>query len=126
MVEKKNAWLTARAASYHLSRRNILAGMTAGAALLATSRAATAACALTPRQLDGPFYPMAIQDYDWDLTRVSGGDGRAQGEVIEVTGRVLDATCQPLPGCVIEVWQANVPGAPYRPRLGASRRTSSW
>ena len=116
MVEKKNAWLTARAASYHLSRRKILTGMTASAALLATSRVATAACALTPPQLDGPFYPMAIQDYDWDLTRVSGGNGRAQGEVIEVTGRVLDATCQPLPGCVIEVWQANVHGRYSHPR----------
>ncbi len=116
MVEKKNAWLTARVASYHLSRRNILTGMTAGAALLATSRAATAACALTPRQMDGPFYPLAIQDYDWDLTRVSRGDGRAQGEVIEITGRVLNAKCQPLPGCVIEVWQANVHGRYSHPR----------
>jgi protocatechuate 3,4-dioxygenase beta subunit len=84
--------------------------MIAGAALVATGRAAKAACALTPSQVAGPFYPQTIQDYDWDLTSVSGGTGRAEGEVIEVTGQVLDAKCQPLPGSVLEVWQANVHG----------------
>ena len=110
MAEKKNARVTARAASYHRSRRNVLTGITASAALLATSRAATAACALTPNQMDGPFYPIAVQDQDWDLTRVSGGNGRAQGEVIEVTGQALDPNCRPLPGCVAEKWQANIHG----------------
>ena len=33
--------------------------------------------------------------------------GRAEGTVIEVTGRVFGAGCRPLPGCVIELWQAN-------------------
>jgi len=116
MVEKKSARVTARAASHHLSRRNVLTGITAGAALLATSRAATAACTLTPRQMDGPFYPIAVQDQDWDLTRVSGGNGRAQGEVIEVTGQVLDPDCRPLPGCVVEIWQANIHGRYSHPR----------
>lgn len=116
MVEKKNARLTVRAASCRLSRRNILTGMSAGAVLLATGRVAAAACALTPRQMDGPFYPIAVQDQDWDLTRVSGGNGRAQGEVIEVTGQVLDPNCRPLPGCVIEIWQANIHGRYSHPR----------
>ncbi len=100
----------ARNASGKFSRRNILTGLTVGAAMLATGRAARAACAITPFQVDGPFYPMAIQDYDWDLTSVSGKTGRAEGEVIEVTGQVLDAKCQPLPGSVLEVWQANLRG----------------
>jgi protocatechuate 3,4-dioxygenase beta subunit len=78
--------------------------------MLATGRAARAACAVTPYQIDGPFYPIAIQDYDWDLTNVSGKTGRAEGDVIEVTGQVLDAKCQPLPGSVLEVWQANLHG----------------
>ncbi len=30
--------------------------------------------------------------------------------MIEVVGQVLDAQCKPLPGCVVEVWQANVHG----------------
>ena len=110
MVGEPKIQVTACNGLWKLSRRNILTGMIAGAALVATGRAAKAACALTPFQVDGPFYPLAIQDYDWDLTSVSGRTGRAEGEVIEVTGQVLDAKCQPLPGSVLEVWQANVHG----------------
>ena len=110
MVGEPKIPATARNGPWKLYRRNILTGMIAGAALVATGRAAKAACALTPSQVAGPFYPRAIQDYDWDLTSVSGGTGRAEGEVIEVTGQVLDAKCQPLPGSVLEVWQANVHG----------------
>jgi len=110
MAEESEIKIAVHKGSRNLSRRHILTGMVAGAALVATGRAAKAACELTPAQVDGPFYPVAIQDYDWDLTTVSGGTGRAEGEVIEVTGQVLDAKCQPLPGSVIEVWQANVHG----------------
>ena len=91
-------------------RRNILTGIASGAVLLAAGRAAKAACALTPSQSEGPFYPLVIKDYDWDLTSVFSGTGRAEGEVIEVIGQVLDAKCQPMPGSVVEVWQANVHG----------------
>jgi protocatechuate 3,4-dioxygenase beta subunit len=90
-----------------LPRRRLLAGVAAGAAVLAAGTAARAACALTPRQPEGPFYPVAIGEADWDLTLVSGATGRAEGTVIEVTGRVFGAGCRPLPGCVIELWQAN-------------------
>ena len=110
MVGDPKIQVTACNGLWKLSRRNILTGMIAGVTLVATGRAAKAACALTPFQVDGPFYPLAIQDYDWDLTSVSGRTGRAEGEVIEVTGQVLDAKCQPLPGSVLELWQANVRG----------------
>ena len=69
-----------------LSRRSLLAGLTAGTAVLAAGRTARAACALTAPQTEGPFFPTVVQDHDWDLTHVSGGSGRATGEVIEVTG----------------------------------------
>ncbi len=122
MVGKLDDKPATRDGPWRLSRRNILTGAIAGAALIATGRAAKAACALTPYQIEGPFYPQAVQDYDWDLTRVSGGTGRAEGEVIEVTGRVLDAKCQPLPGSVLEVWQANVRGRYSHPGDKAADR----
>ncbi len=99
-----------------LSRRSLLAGLTAGTAVLAAGRMAEAACALTAPQVEGPFYPTVVQDHDWDLTHVSGGSGRAEGEVIEVTGQVRDAQCRPVSGCVIEVWQANIHGRYNHPR----------
>ena len=100
-----------------IARRRVLAGLTAGAALAAAGRVANAACpAPTPAQSEGPFYPVAIGEDDWDLTRVSGGSGRAEGEVIEVAGQVLDADCKPLPGSIVEVWQANAHGLYDHPR----------
>lgn len=108
--------VTALSASPRFLRRNIVTGIAGWAALLAAGRAAKAACALTPSQSEGPFYPLAIEDYDWDLTRVFSGTGRAEGEVIEVIGQVLDAKCRPMPGSVVEVWQANVHGRYEHPR----------
>ena len=83
-----------------LPRQRIVAGLAAGTAVLAAGTTARAACALTPRQPEGPFYPVAIDEADWDLTRVAGVVGRAEGTVIEVTGRVFGAGCGPLAGCV--------------------------
>jgi protocatechuate 3,4-dioxygenase beta subunit len=97
-------------------------GLTAGAATLAVAKAAKAACALTAAQVDGPFYPTVIGEHDWDLTRVSGAAGRAEGEVIEVTGQVRDARCRPVPNSVIEVWQANIHGRYSHPRDTAEDR----
>ncbi len=99
-----------------VGRRRVLAGLTAGAALLATGRAAKAACLRSPLQPEGPFYPVAFGEDDWDLTRVAGGSGRAVGEVIEVTGQVLDDGCKPLGGSIVEVWQANTYGLYDHPR----------
>ncbi len=100
-----------------VGRRHVLAGLTVGAALLATGRATKAACHLsTPLQPEGPFYPVAIGEDDWDLTHVAGGSGRAEGEVIEITGQVLDGDCKPLPGSIVEVWQANTHGLYDHPR----------
>ena len=106
----------ARGASEGFSRRWALGALTASAALVASARVARALCALTPGQTEGPFYPAAIEDFDWDLTRVAGGSGRAEGEVIEVTGQIQDAKCRPLSGCEVEVWQANIHGRYSHPR----------
>ena len=109
--------MTERYQSQAVARRRILAGLTAGAALLATGRIAKAACPpVTPAQPEGPFYPVAIGEDDWDMTRVAGGAGRAEGEVIEVTGQVLDGGCTPLSGSIVEVWQANTHGLYDHPR----------
>lgn len=73
--------------------------------------AETASCASTPRQTSGPFYPAFEQvDKDVDLTRVTGHDERAEGEVIRIHGRVVDGNCRPVEGATVEVWQANAKG----------------
>ncbi|MEI4270300.1 protocatechuate 3,4-dioxygenase subunit beta [Klenkia sp. LSe6-5] len=45
---------------------------------------------------------------DADLTLRAGGE--AQGQRINVFGRVLDSDGRPVPGALVEVWQANAAG----------------
>ncbi|MGE0848522.1 MAG: protocatechuate 3,4-dioxygenase [Hyphomicrobiaceae bacterium] len=69
-----------------------------------------AGAALLPRTSDqilGPFYPLSEPAKGGDLTRVPGRPGRAQGQVIRVTGRLLDRTGEPVRGGKLQIWQAN-------------------
>lgn len=100
-----------------MSRRALLGTGLGAAAGLITQRLAAhpstdRRCGpATPVQVEGPFYPTrARDDEDPDLTRVNGRAERARGEVIYVSGRVLDEDCQPVAGALVEVWQANAGG----------------
>jgi len=62
----------------------------------------------TPAQMPGPFYPLVFPlDQDNDLASVKGRDGIAHGEIVNVGGRVLDASGRPQGGVRIEIWQVN-------------------
>lgn len=70
----------------------------------------------TPGQPTGPFYPVRKPlDGDNDLTVVAGRAGRAQGRVLHLSGRVLDAQGRPVPGAVVEIWQTNAFGRYHHP-----------
>ncbi len=65
----------------------------------------------TPAQTEGPFYPKRDQpDKNADLTVVDGRSGHAAGEVIYVSGTVIDHQMDPVPGALVDVWQANTHG----------------
>jgi len=82
----------------------------------------------TPRQALGPFFPddgdevdsirenpdpnlPISQANDQDLTFVKGRKGKAQGQKIYLSGRVLDAkTGQPIPDTVLIMWSASASG----------------
>ena len=65
----------------------------------------------TPRNAEGPFYPVRKPaDQDADLTVVAGRGGRAAGTILYLSGRVTDVRGNPLPEAVIELWHANAYG----------------
>lgn len=59
----------------------------------------------------GPFYPVVHpKDIDADLTLIDGYKKRAEGDIIYVSGRVLNKKGEPVSGAKIEIWQANTHG----------------
>jgi protocatechuate 3,4-dioxygenase, beta subunit len=90
-----------------ISRRGVVAG--AGALVLAAG--AHGANAATPAEIEGPFFPVDTKiENDADLTRLAGRNARAAGQVMELSGRVLDANGKPIGGARLELWQANAAG----------------
>lgn len=70
----------------------------------------------TPRDAEGPFYPITPQkDKDADLTKVAGKIGTAKGTIIEIHGQVLDTNLNPVEGATIDLWQANSFGKYHHP-----------
>jgi protocatechuate 3,4-dioxygenase, beta subunit len=98
----------------NLDRRDILmmsAVLAGSGAVLPLRRAAAeAAIQRTPDQILGPFYPLKELPQTADLTRVPGRPGHAEGQVINVMGRVLNLAGQPVRDAKVEVWQANTHG----------------
>jgi protocatechuate 3,4-dioxygenase, beta subunit len=95
-----------------LTRRAAVAQIAVGSAFAGTALSAQpSTLAPTPEQNVGPFYPMRRPaDSDADLTMIRGRRGRATGEVIEVTGRVLNVLGATVAGVSLELWQANAVG----------------
>ena len=96
------------------SRRDVLkmsAAMgLAGALFPAVSIFAQTPLRPTPEQILGPFYPISLTpNRTGNLTTAANG-GRAKGQLLVVTGRVININGEPLRGAKVEVWQANAAG----------------
>jgi protocatechuate 3,4-dioxygenase beta subunit len=105
------------AAKRGTERRLILIGAaTAVGAILQPKLLHAAGLVLTPRQTEGPFYPVELPtDRDSDLVRVTGADAQAMGQVAHVMGRVLDPRGRPVPGALVEIWQCDANGRYLHP-----------
>ncbi len=90
-------------------RRLLLLGI-AGSFMVGPSLA-RALLQATPNQPAGPFYPVELPlDDDNNLTQVIGRSGVAKGQLVDLTGRILDLNGYPLPGLRIEIWQCDANG----------------
>lgn len=82
-----------------------------------------ASLAPTPEQTLGPFYPSVLpEDRDADLVVIKGREGRAQGTVLHVSGRVTDTNGSPIADALVEIWQADSYGRYLPPKDGAPGR----
>ena len=95
-----------------LSRRAFAgAGLASAGLVIATGARALQTRPLTAESPMGPFFPLSMpSDIDADLTMLKGHSRRASGQVIEVTGRVLDQKGNPIAGARLDLWQANAAG----------------
>ncbi|HVK56551.1 MAG TPA: protocatechuate 3,4-dioxygenase [Burkholderiales bacterium] len=100
------------------SRRQALriAALAAIGVLTPTRILHAASLVTTPSTTLGPFYPreLPLED-DNDLTRVKGASGVAKGVILDLTGRVLDASGRPLANTQVEIWQCNAFGRYHHP-----------
>lgn len=58
----------------------------------------------TPRDMEGPFYKAGAP------MRASIVEPDSKGERLELAGRVLAADCKPVPGALLDFWQADERG----------------
>lgn len=99
------------------SRRDILGlalgvgGLTLYGDAYQTIGQSAAGRVFTPSIILGPFYPQVKPpEDDSDLTLLAGSRQRAEGTVIDLTGRVLNLQGEPVRGAKITIWQANAHG----------------
>jgi protocatechuate 3,4-dioxygenase beta subunit len=98
-----------------ISRREFALG---AAALASPTKTFAQQAALRPtgQETYGPYYPVRLpRGHDTDLTHYPGRSGRALGQVVELTGRILDTGGRPLPQASLLVWQANAAGRYVHP-----------
>ncbi len=66
---------------------------------------------ISPADTTGPvFDPAAVEPSEHDLSVISPGRPRAMGQLIVITGQVLDEDGRPFPNALLECWQANAAG----------------
>jgi len=91
-----------------MTRRGLIQGSLGVAAL---SAAGSLLGAGTPVQTEGPFFPIRPQsDTDADMTLIEGHTEHALGEVVEISGRVLDEDGNAVADALVDIWQANTHG----------------
>lgn len=116
--------MTQRTPTPWLGRRTVITGMSAAASSLLLPVAPSGAqhkLIATPRQSEGPFYPVEWSgDVDADLVVVKGEAAQALGQITHINGRILDTLAQPVVGASVEIWQCDANGVYRHPGQGGA------
>jgi protocatechuate 3,4-dioxygenase beta subunit len=111
-----------------LSRRTALQGFVATAAGLWVPGAFAEALLQTPKQVEGPFYPIDLPlDTDNDLIVVNDSLNPSLGEITHLSGRILDAKGDPIRNALVEIWQVDHHGVYlHKGSDGADKRDKNF
>jgi protocatechuate 3,4-dioxygenase beta subunit len=95
-----------------MKRRDFLQASVIGGSLLWTPGLFAELLTLTPSSTEGPFYPDKLPlDTDNDLLVINDSLTPAVGEITHLTGRVLNASGEPVRNAFVEIWQCDHNGA---------------
>jgi len=95
-----------------ISRRSFLRGAALAPFFWHTKGAFAQELTRTPALTIGPYYPNVMPlDLDNDLVLINDSITPSVGEIMWVSGRVLDSSGGPVRGAVVEIWQADNNGA---------------
>jgi protocatechuate 3,4-dioxygenase beta subunit len=62
----------------------------------------------TPVDYEGPFYPVTRQqDVDSDLTHIKGQTGVAKGDILKLSGMIVNTSGVAQQNLIIEIWQTD-------------------
>ncbi len=94
-----------------MKRRQFFKGGVVTGALAGITGVSAEELPKTPKQVEGPFYPKVAQkDKDFDLTKIEGQEGTAQGKVVIISGAILNTDGTPIEDATVDLWQANAAG----------------
>ncbi len=89
-------------------RRLVLRSLAMGAAFFSVPGAFAQQLVPTAAQTEGPFYPDHLPlDTDNDLLIINDAITPAIGAVTMLSGRILDASGQPVRNALVEIWQVD-------------------
>jgi len=112
---KKIKMATSEPCAFHIpiDRRRFFKSMALVSAGFTLPGYLAEALTITPQVTQGPYYPLANNiplDKDNDLIYLNDSLTAANGIVTYLTGRVLDASGNPVNGALIELWHADREG----------------
>ncbi|MBL9174524.1 MAG: hypothetical protein JNL10_13390 [Verrucomicrobiales bacterium] len=96
-----------------VDRRRFFRGMALASAGFTLPGFLAEALTVAPTVTQGPYYPLAKNiplDKDNDLVQLNDSLTIASGVVTYISGRVLDASGNPVPGALVELWHADREG----------------